>query len=578
MNQFTSPLRWNFTPIICFLLCFIFFSCSKKSSIEVLAKVNGEIITVADFSESYFQTILYGNQTDSEENRLKYLNQLIDEYLLAQHGIKIGIISKNKLETVENRTRRMKVRDKLLSSEVEKEPIVPDDRDLRRLFTQNSEKVNIHHLFAKTKSEIDSLYRLLQSGKSFNALAFEVFSDSILKFNGGDLGWNQLGDLDPFLEDTAFAMRVNHISHPIESRFGWHILKLEDKIYNPLLTENDFLQKKEDIRKQFIRREQDKRYYRFVNDFMKDKTTVIHNPEWSITVREIQKRFPSSQKVSPIFIQLPFSPEFGNLTPSLTEILGNAMITFPDGDMTVGEFIERIPELPVRYWYGSKKIATELMIRDYFLTQEGTRRGYLKSKDVKSAVLFQKNLRAGALYRQYLLDKITIKPENIDENIVRTEYDSLKNSRFIKNQKLSYSMIVVWDSSNAKSCDRMLTKGMSFSEIILKIGIRKAGVLESGHFLKDRSQVPGLIRQKLMEMKDGQVSNWMTINHRLVRIQRHSIQTNAIRFTEAEKEIRNRLAAQTPYRQIATALETWRKESKITINQEKLRGIWSKDS
>ncbi|MGZ7031566.1 MAG: peptidylprolyl isomerase, partial [Thermoanaerobaculia bacterium] len=46
---------------------------------------------------------------------------------------------------------------------------------------------------------------------------------------GGDLGWNARGVLDPTFEEAAFNMRPGIVSGIIETRFGYHLIFVEDK-------------------------------------------------------------------------------------------------------------------------------------------------------------------------------------------------------------------------------------------------------------------------------------------------------------------------------------------------------------
>ncbi len=551
--------------------------CSRREQTDILAKVNGQVISIKDFSDNYFQIILYGNQYDSQELRKNHLNLLIDSYILAQHGLKSEVLPADKLKKIEDRARRRSTREALFEMEVVSKAPVPTEKELKNLFTMSNQKVHVRHLFARTKGEIDSLYSLVLSGRGFDELAVSVFEDSVLKFNGGDLGWSEWGDLDPFLEDVAFIMEANSVSKPVESRFGWHILKLENKVFNPIFSEYDFASRRSKLEKMYNRREQDKLYYRFVNDFMIDKTAIIHNPAWSVTAKAVRERFPLDKKPNYLVMNLPFSPEFGAIPNDLEELLDEDIITFPDTRLTVREFLDRIPDLPVRMLYGSIRAATQALIRDHFLAKEGELRGLHKTVAVNRSVTFQKNLRAGAMYRGIMLKEHTVTPDSIDDKTLTTVYDSLKITQYIDKQEFDYTMLVVGDSTQADICDSLLNSSTSFAFVVDKFGIPKSGILESGRFTRNRGALAAPLRTKLLDIEDGEISGWVDLNRKLIKLKRHSVRTSYRPFSEVADEIRREISMKIPHTDLQDSLNEWHSESDIFIDSNLLKGLWEEE-
>ena len=559
-------------------LVFTLNSCAKKSENIVLASINQDIISADDFSDDYFQTILYGNTFDSAQKREQHLNHLIDLYILAQKGFQTGLVTELDVEAIVRRIRRRKTKEQLLNEEVEQKTPQPEESDLKRIYLCNTQKVHVKHLFAKTKTEIDLLCLLLKQGRDFESIAFEIFEDSTLKKSGGDLGWSSFGDLDPFLEDTIYQMKAGSVSCPIESRFGWHILKLENKAFNPLITQYEYERDREKLVRQFIRREQDKRYYTFINNFMSDKSAIIHNPEWGIVMREIRKRFPTDKQVSPMLLQLPYSPEIAPVPQTLEEIIDNPIISFSDHEMTVSEFLDRITDQPARMLYGSLKTLTEQLIRDYFLVDEGIDRGLDKSVTVKNATAFQKNLYAGKKYSATLIKRFDVDPDSIDSAIVLTTYDSIKNRSFIRQQTFDYSFLIVKDSSDMNVCDDLFDRKISVKQIIKDYGIPKSGTLESGRFIKNREEIPGIIRKTLLDIQDGNISEWLKINNRHIRIQRHSVTTEYSFFDDVSYDLRKSIVKDQTLLILHDSLAIWRKNADINIDKSLLSSLFNKSN
>lgn len=65
-------------------------------------------------------------------------------------------------------------------------------------------------------------------GLDFAALAKEK-SEGPSKDDGGDLNWFRRGVMVPEFERAAFSQPVGSVSEPIRTKFGWHVLKVEEK-------------------------------------------------------------------------------------------------------------------------------------------------------------------------------------------------------------------------------------------------------------------------------------------------------------------------------------------------------------
>jgi hypothetical protein len=79
------------------------------------------------------------------------------------------------------------------------------------------------------RAKIEGLLARVRAGEDFAKLASEFSDDPGSKTDGGDLGWFGHGQMVKPFEDAAFALKQGEVSGIIESQFGYHIIKLEER-------------------------------------------------------------------------------------------------------------------------------------------------------------------------------------------------------------------------------------------------------------------------------------------------------------------------------------------------------------
>jgi peptidyl-prolyl cis-trans isomerase SurA len=82
---------------------------------------------------------------------------------------------------------------------------------------------------ARAEEQINELYQQLQEGADFAALAREFSDDPGSGSDGGNLGWVSPGQMVPAFEETMMNAPVGEVTRPFRSRFGWHILEVQER-------------------------------------------------------------------------------------------------------------------------------------------------------------------------------------------------------------------------------------------------------------------------------------------------------------------------------------------------------------
>ena len=98
-------------------------------------------------------------------------------------------------------------------------------------FGKNSDKmeVRVSHILVDSEEQSKIIRQNILDGKKFEDMAKEYSLDS--KATNGDIGYTQRGRLENNINDAVFTLNKNEISEPIQTRYGWHIVKVTEIKY-----------------------------------------------------------------------------------------------------------------------------------------------------------------------------------------------------------------------------------------------------------------------------------------------------------------------------------------------------------
>lgn len=86
----------------------------------------------------------------------------------------------------------------------------------------------IEAYLSKTKTKAEDVLKRVRAGEDFGELAKQFGSDGT-KDKGGDLGWGKRGDWVKPFEEAAFSLQPGQVSDLVETDFGYHIIKVDEK-------------------------------------------------------------------------------------------------------------------------------------------------------------------------------------------------------------------------------------------------------------------------------------------------------------------------------------------------------------
>jgi parvulin-like peptidyl-prolyl isomerase len=112
---------------------------------------------------------------------------------------------------------------------------------------QTADQVHAEHILVATEELANQIYAdVTTGGQNFEEVAKTKSTDTSTAPNGGDLGWFPHGVMVQPFEDAAFSGQPGQILAPIQTQFGWHIIKVIDVQANRALTDEQITQLQDD--------------------------------------------------------------------------------------------------------------------------------------------------------------------------------------------------------------------------------------------------------------------------------------------------------------------------------------------
>lgn len=198
---------------------------------DILATVGGQAITEADLTFAAEDLAAELQAIPPAERRAFLLTVLIDMKVMANAAREAGLdateIFARRLAYLEERSLRRAFFAEVIEAGVTDEKIAAAYEILAAEFTPEPE-VRARHILVPSLEEAQSIRAEIEGGRSFEDAAAQYGTDGT-RATGGDLGFFSTGMMVEPFEQAAFALEVGQLSQPVQTQFGWHLIKLEDR-------------------------------------------------------------------------------------------------------------------------------------------------------------------------------------------------------------------------------------------------------------------------------------------------------------------------------------------------------------
>ncbi|UCM85278.1 MAG: peptidylprolyl isomerase [Rickettsia endosymbiont of Culicoides impunctatus] len=224
---------------IAFLSASLLASSAFANEDKVVATYKGGEVKESQIMQQ-FQSSL-DNQPSAKGKKFSDLNAniqemlvrgYIDTKLLEQEAKNSNIESSKEFQTKLNIAKNQMVQQELMERYVKShvdEKMINAEYDKLVASLKGKEEVKVSHILLATEKEAVNIKNRLNKGEKFAKLAKDLSKDEGSKENGGEIGYITSGQLVPEFENKALSMKVNEISSPVKTQFGWHIITVLDK-------------------------------------------------------------------------------------------------------------------------------------------------------------------------------------------------------------------------------------------------------------------------------------------------------------------------------------------------------------
>lgn len=122
------------------------------------------------------------------------------------------------------------IKENLVFFKAQTEGIKVSEKELKDLYEKQFKvsEVKASHILVDDEKTAKDVAAKVKAGEDFAELAKKYSTDTGTKEKGGELGFFARGQMLPEFEAAAFSMKKGEVSEPVQTQYGWHIIKVED--------------------------------------------------------------------------------------------------------------------------------------------------------------------------------------------------------------------------------------------------------------------------------------------------------------------------------------------------------------
>ncbi len=204
--------------------------CGSSGS-ETVAVVGDYEITTDEFGDFFQVQYPFPSAAEEFEKRREVLDTVIMTRMLIQAAYEKGIDQDEELARAILAHQDRLLLD-VLGERVIMDKAAPTEAEIKKAWNQLEYKTRASHILLDNPDTANMILERLQDGENFGKLAYEYSIDPSAQKNKGDLGYFVWGAMVKPFQDAVASMEPGQISPPVKTRFGYHIIKVVDRLPN----------------------------------------------------------------------------------------------------------------------------------------------------------------------------------------------------------------------------------------------------------------------------------------------------------------------------------------------------------
>jgi len=558
--------------VVSLLVLSVFLSCSKMDS-STLAVVDGESLALDDFTATNPASRFADKSNDDID---MVVDDFVKKEVFTRAALKRGYEEDSLVVTKLKNTQRGSMMQYVFEKAIL--GAILDDEYLKEIYDKTGAEVKARHILiqfkgvaraqasrskAEAQSLVDDIKARIDAGESFEALAAE-FSEGPSKSKGGDLGWFGWGQMvDPF-QQVAFSMKPGGVSGAVETQFGLHLIKVEDRRD---LDRGSFEEEKPRLMQQ-ARRSKEAEIRQYADEFI---ANIKNEAGFQLNQRNIKSFFDiysgSSFQGKPLDVAL----RGLNYQPPLLSLNGE--------EKGSGWIIAQLNAIPPHQRPSFSSENHLVSILDQLAFQElVVKHGFAQKYDADDAYKSKiDDVKANLVYSAFLEKEVNAMAEPSDVDLMKF-YEKYKTEKYMDRTKVHVKEVFVKDSLLAVDLKKRLNAGEDIAFLAGRYSERRTGKENQGDLPPFQEGRYGAMGKQAFMMLPGEISDPIKLGngYSIIRLE-EKIEEQPRPFTQVKSRIRNELVNELRKERSDKLFDELKKEFSVKINYDAVHDFYAQE-